>query len=159
MMTESTDTPKTIYIVTDGEYSDYQIVAVFDDEALAEAFRQHFGYEHGLEEFTLNPATREVREGVTVYEVHMAKDGDVRGPVKSGGYFDLPATEVSIWGYDHRSNQWTSIPYMRKHEWWNTLFVRCWAKDERHAIKIANEKRAEWLALGKWPEEEQGGPR
>lgn len=44
----------TVYVVTEGEYSDYRILAVFSDQATAEALAASTGYpERGVEEWDL----------------------------------------------------------------------------------------------------------
>ncbi len=144
------DEPKTVYLVTTGSYSDYDVVAVFDDKELADEFRQRFNYlGNDLEEYALNPAVQELRAGKVVWEVDIAHDGTVARVARSSSRW-IGSMEAHILGYDHDANEWA---------WWwkdtksyGCLNVQCWARDEEHAIKIANEQRAIWLANGKWPE-------
>ena len=119
---------KIIYVVTDGYYSDYQIKGVFDDETLAEQFRLHFGY-HSVEEYVLNLSAPQLRAGLQVYEVRMAHDGTVQYVKRCS---DPPNNTVEFWGDD------------------SCMHTEMWAKDEQHAVKIANERRAQVLDNNHW---------
>jgi hypothetical protein len=64
-------------------------------------------------------------------------------------------TPISIAHYDGLSDsfhEWQreqALAYRDK-DIANVLQARVWAEDEKHAIKIANERRIQMLAMGQW---------
>jgi hypothetical protein len=46
------------------------------------------------------------------------------------------------------------MAYKQRHDASRTLWVGVWARDEQHAVKIVNERRAMILAANKWGDEE-----
>lgn len=127
---------KTIYVVTSGSYSDYGINAVFDDEQLAKDFIAMF--EKGnyidmqIEEWKLNPEEENIRAKRKLYFLRMNKEGI--------------ASDISIEGSSFSIDYINTIQFDNK----KNLMIRCFADDEKHAIKIANEKRAQVIANNKW---------
>jgi hypothetical protein len=127
---------KTIYVVTSGSYSDYGINAVFDDEQLAKDFIAMF--EKGnyidmqIEEWKLNPEEENIRAKRKLYFLRMNKEGI--------------ASDISIEGSSFSIDYINTIQFDNK----KNLMVRCFADDEKHAIKIANEKRVQVIANNKW---------
>ena len=118
----------TIYVVTEGQYSSYRIVGFFSTKDKADAFKGKF--DTRVEEYELD--NLEPGLYLSSYAVWMKRDGtcarvEERGLVTPDAYRLLPG------------------PY---------LFVQCFAKDEQHAVKIANEKRTQMIALGQWEEGE-----
>ncbi len=124
---------KKVYVVTSGEYSEYGIEAIFDDEDLAKKFMAMFEkkeYDNmKIEEHILNPFKREIAAGFKAYEVIMKKSGDV----------------VDIKLVSDLSETYT--PFLDFHY---NLCCTCFAKDEQHAIKIANEKCGQLIAMNQW---------
>lgn len=116
---------KKIFIVTDGEYSDYRILAVYDDRTLAELFAARANAE--VEEHDLNPIAEEVRSHKPLFHVKII--GDV---------FDIEQVDNSSFGYHFADTE------IRKREFWNEgegfdLYV--YADDSIHARKIAADKK------------------
>jgi hypothetical protein len=130
----SMDEQRTIYVVTAGEYSDYGIRGVFDDRELAEAFAERSQrYDSArIEEWDLNPFTEELREGLVPYFVSLKRNGDV-GRIWVD---NPPASEIT--------------PSMGLTCDRTEAFTTCFARDEAHAVKIANERRAQFIASGGW---------
>lgn len=60
---------KKIYIVTEGEYSDYHICAVFSTREKAEEYVQSHGTDYGIEEYDLD---EDVERGVKLWYVAIA---------------------------------------------------------------------------------------
>ena len=123
---------KTIYIVTQGSYSDYHICGVFSDKELAEKYKQTFSNaqlydEMRIEEWELNPFEAEIRKGYKPFFVRMGKDGNTQEV-----YEDDSTSE--IYGFDID----------------NGLYNHCFARNKRHAIKITNELRTRLIAENKW---------
>ena len=65
---------KTVYIVTDGDYSDYHIVAAFDDKKLAELFIEKIGA-GDIEEYQLNIPGFDIKNK-NLWLFRMIKKGD-----------------------------------------------------------------------------------
>ena len=123
---------KKLYVVSTGQYSDWNIAGIFDSKELAEKFISSF-YEcfNDIQEYTLNPCEKELQESQKLYCVQIEKSGDIKEITQNVSTFSL---QHPIW-----------FPYDA-----NFLEVNCFADDEQHAIKIANEKRIQVLALERW---------
>ena len=114
-----------IYVVTEGEYSDYHIIGIYDDRELAQLAADESKYaDIGVR--ILNPGADQLRERLHMFEVRMYANGDKAKAERRHGdveeefmMFKKPATH---------------------------LYGQCWARDEQHAIKIINEKRLIALA-------------
>ncbi len=117
----------TIYAVESGDYSDYNVDALFTHRADAELYQQMHGGE--VVERILDPDMTEYRAGRKPYWVIMKKDSTVRNVE--------PTRRVEPDRANHQFVQDEWIFYM-------------WATDEQHAIKIANERRAMLIATGAW---------
>jgi len=122
---------KKIYIVTQGQYSDYKILGVFDKEELANKFITSGGkYEYNypeIEEWELNPNAKELRRGYLPFTVGINRDGRV-----------VSVTQKSL-----ESNK----------GWYGNdtiIYNPCFAKDRDHAIKITSELRTRLLANNEW---------
>jgi hypothetical protein len=126
---------KKLYVVTSGEYSDYEISAIFDTKELAEKYIDSFslGYytEMRIEEYDLNPNKAALKKGHKAYFVRMDKDGNTK--------------EINILDCDYGFDDGISYTHDQK-----LMNVHCFAKDEKHAIKITNEKRIQVLAYDTW---------
>ncbi len=131
---------KKIYLVTSGSYSDYKVEAVFDDKALAQKFIDSFkkgGWnEMGIEEFELNPHNQKLKKDYIPYFLRMDKVGKAYGIDVADSSYGFENEDP---GFDIKGD----------------MFLHVFAKDETHAIKIANEKRAQLIAMNKWPEKKQ----
>ena len=126
---------KKVYVIVSGRYSDYQINAIFDREELANKFISVMNYEASIKDlrvevWDLNPLEYELVHGEKAYVVLIGKDGNVS------------------------SVEWVKSPYgfggsgvvFRN----DMMYCYCFAKDEQHAIKISNEKRAQHIANNTW---------
>lgn len=137
---------KTVYAVSEGSYSDYHVVAVFSSKEKAEEFRRLFPNAdyNETEEYELDPAVVNLaKRGYNAYRIFMLRDGSVeRAEVLAMDYYHENSTEIF-----RRSGN----PYLiGKGKGTDVLNATVWAKSEKHAIKIVNEKRAQLIALGKW---------
>lgn len=136
-----------MFIVTTGYYSDYRIVAVFDDRSIAETFckpRQGQESEMTVEPFELNPDKIAIRAGWTVYRVEMRRDGSLCDDIEIVPEKLSKAGTGELWG-----SPLDGYHYLEGY---------ILAKNEQHAIKIINEQRAQRIALGKWPEDSEQKP-
>jgi hypothetical protein len=132
---------KILYLVSCGSYSDYRVVAIFDDQELAEKLRAITEDANDLEEYELNPLKVELQNGWKVYRVEMLKDGTVQN-VNTVPYNEY---EFGLRIVPERYNY-----KMNKPEGELILGATVFAKDEKHAIKITNEKRAQLIANNSW---------
>lgn len=121
-----------IFIVTSGEYSDYKIMGVFDSKEKAELYIESF---HGrIEEYNLNPYNEQLKNGFKSFQVHM----NIKGSTEKYG--------VNCGNGNHDDN-WFADNYENNEI---HLVANMWANDEKHAIKIANERRVQYIANNTW---------
>jgi len=133
---------KKIYILTEGSYSDYHIVGVAEDKETAELLSEK--WDCGIEEYNINTIEdAKYIQNKTLYEVTMWKNGNSEVKKDSYGTSDAyPEPTFRIWG-----GVCCGIETI--------VDINCWADSPEHAVKIANEKRAELIATGRWDEEEK----
>jgi len=153
---------KIIYIVTSGSYSDYHICAVFDTEELAEKYCQFYNCynpeesykNYSIEEFTLNPAVTEIPKNLIPYRVAMTLEGEYSEcRLSSYNMVTEKGGEIECWDAAlPKISAYTGqvIPWNEKLESKQHIITFVLAKDETHAVKIVNEKRAQIVALNLW---------
>jgi|SRR5579859_643252 len=126
-----------IFVVTDGDYSDYHIVGVFSTQRKAREF--NLRHQGNIEEFELDQGFDFYKNGWKNCCITFDKDGNVVGK-------DIKDT-YSYWS---ATNGPTANRYWRDqdHIYVNSIM----APDEETAIKIASEKRLQFLV-----EEEKRG--
>jgi len=141
---------KKIYIVTKGTYSDYSIVSVFSTKEKAEKFmeafpddREYGGY-NWIETYKLDPGEPQLlNNGYSVWMIHMYHNGETPLIKK----IDNP----NSWDYKNINNLSIYRPCFNTQKYKaKYLEIRVLAKDEKHAIKIVNEKRVQLIANNKW---------
>lgn len=119
---------KKVYVITKGAYSDYHICAVAATKEIAEKLQKIYSENSWndaiIEEYDLNEARDNVR---IFYDVTFADD-------RVSACFNEYAEKESIHFY--KGNKWQS----------DRLIVCVRARDEEHAVKIAQDRRAEYLA-------------
>jgi hypothetical protein len=132
----------TIYVVTDGEYSDYHIVGVYSTLENAERMKKETG-SSDIEEYELDEFVAQLREGLQPYSVTMERDGYATARESSPtGTIDL---FLSWYGYMENGRR------MRK----SVLTGKVWATSVQHAVKIANERRVFLIASNEWQGDEE----
>lgn len=140
---------KGVWLVEVGEYSDYHVVGVFSSEANAEVIakladaqgRDHVRVTH----YPLDPGLAEINAGLSQYLIHMRRDGTVeRVEAEENITRDLIGSSYGIW---HRS----TIPPHQKAGVEDCLTATVWARNDKHAIKIVNDHRAQMIANDEWP--------
>ena len=129
---------KKVYVVTSGSYSDYGIDAIFDTKELAQSFIDSFKDDsyndfNGIDEWYLNPNELDLKANRKPFSLRMDIEGNT---------FEL---EQSSSSYGHKNGLDLSFTYKK-----DLMNVKCFADDEIHAVKIANEKRIQILALNRW---------
>lgn len=112
---------KKVYVITKGEYSDYHICAVASNintaEKLCKAYTDSYHTAH-IEEYDLNENADDAR---IMYCVEIECD-------------DI---EVTVNSFENKEHAYGDKDYF-------TAYVL--AKDRDHAVKIAQDRRAEYLA-------------
>jgi len=122
-----------IYVVTSGDYSDYHIDGVFDDPALAELIKNALNNAR-IEPWELNMMHSKITQGYKFFRVFM----DTKGNTPEVGLEKLCR---EAYNKDVRFLGFGNITH------W-IFYV--WAKDEKHAVKIANERRVQLIAFNQW---------
>ncbi len=127
---------KEIYIVTAGDYSDYHILAVYDDREIADMAASQYNkgdswYQAEVEVWPLNPNNVALRDGWSHYFIRMDREGGYTFD-QAGRIFDDPEQH----GFDVKGNMYISGMF----------------KSEEHAVKSANEKRLILIAENRWGE-------
>jgi len=133
----------TIYIVTSGSYSDYRIHSVFDTRDRAEKFIEYmeknvsgyYGDDCNIEEWEINKYLSNIERGLKHYQIY---------------YSEIENGDASIVENCEPTEEY-------EHCWKTNLIgrtivsyrVHVWAKDKESALKIANEKRVQYLASGR----------
>jgi hypothetical protein len=128
---------KTVYVVTRGDYSSYRIVGIYDDRALAKkycAIKEENGYdEPEISGYILNPMENELNSGLKQFWVSMDRDGNT-----DNVYMITPDPDEGARVYlNNKDGKVSMVCYV-------------WARDEKHAVKIANEKRTVLIATNRW---------
>ena len=128
---------QAVFLVTRGDYSDYRVCAVFTEKALAEKYIHSFkgnSYEEfRIENYTLNPYQYELKNDYKPFFLRMTKDGNCTEIYVKDSSYGFEGEDIDF-GFDVNKNMYISI----------------FAKDEKHAIKIANEKRVQLIAKNRW---------
>lgn len=118
----------TVYIVTEGDYSDYHIEAVFQSREQAVAYvEKHIGrswYPFRIEEYEMDASAP--RTDKQMYEVTYINGRWTIEPTDDALYAEPRFREVESWVDDKQY-----VCYM-------TVF----AKDKEHALKIASDEFA-----------------
>lgn len=115
---------KIVYVVTSGIYSDHHVEAVCSTRAKAETVKARLEDEPGIEEWELDEHVQPPE--MKNWNIVMDKDGNTKlvrilEGLPSGFAFYLRGEEIA---------------------------GTCWARDEKHAVKIANEFRTRSKAQG-----------
>ncbi len=123
---------KTVYAVTDGEYSDYSVRGIFSTKEKAELYAKAFRGD--VNEWPVDPVVGMIKPNHKPFIISMDKSG------------------VTIYIND-RPNDWsfastTNVMFIGGKD--QLLEVACFAKDQAHAIKITNDLRARILKQNRW---------
>ena len=141
-----------VWVIEQGSYSDYRVVGVFSSrknaKLVCDSIKDDYS-EPTIAEWTLDPVVKELNAGLTVWLGEMLRDGTVERCVP---------WEVSSYEIEGGLDIWrrASVPAYRGKGIQDCLHGKVWAKDEKHAIKIFNEKRTELITLGKWHPQPRG---
>lgn len=137
----------SVWVVEQGSYSDYSVCGVFSSEEnarlVADAINKNDSDEATVAEWPLDPAVRELRQGMSQWIVWMHRNGTTeRCEAWKISSYELGGS-VDVW---ERSKAITTS-YAGKPD---VLRATVWARNAEHAVKIANEKRTQMIATGEW---------
>ncbi len=132
-----------VLLVTAGNYSDYHVVAVFSEDHAEEAenLQKRLYSSYTPLVLPMNPVV--AYPTMSRLEVRMDRDGnsDVKtlarpeeARINEADVTQLLSTEWRLWKSSSARNK--------------NLQVFCWARDDLHAVKIANEYRQQLLVFG-----------
>lgn len=131
---------QTVWMVSTGSYSDYSVVAVCSTRERAEAMREFCNGNEPVE-YVLDEEFRFFGSGRLLWQVWMHRDGESPDAYRCDS---TTGADDGNWRKDKA--RWVSPG--SEPESLHGFYV--WAKDEQHAIKIANERRAQLIAEGLW---------
>jgi len=143
----------TLYLLTEGNYSDYCAICVFSTRELAEEYKAWLTHpgDKGIEEIELDPQNiAKARAGFRLWSVRMNRQGDSKtadetdaeGAFYDGDTYTSFCNSVASWG----GHCWDIRERVGR--------VRVWARSREHAAKIVNEWRTIMVGTGNWPEED-----
>lgn len=126
---KKTKPAQEIFLVSEGRYSGYSILCAYTNKRMAEIRCKLQADSNTVETVALNKAVSHP-PGHLLYQVLIGVDG----MVYSCNQDDTFGSAVYLW---------TALTN-------NCACMYLWARNEEHAIKIANERRAIAIALGLW---------
>ena len=119
-----------VYVVTDGNYSDFHICAISSTPEKGEEARRLLRAD-SIDEWEVDNLPEHPKDCL-YWRVRMWRDGNDTTVFPSGPP-SMPDERDVLVCRD------------------NSRFYFVWARDEEHAIKIVNEKRVQAIADGSWP--------
>ena len=133
-----------VYVLTSGDYSGYRISGVFLNKGLATKAAKTFSERYrryDVEEFETDEMDRMMTRGFQVYNFQMDRYGATDKIVAPELMADISEVDEECFFYKSYGEN--------KIELWFCII----AKNSEHAIKIANEKRSQIIAMNLWPDE------
>jgi hypothetical protein len=136
----------TVYLTSTGSYSDWHVTGIFSTREKAEAHAAYTGSENSIDEYDIDGGYNPALAGLRSYCVTMKPNGDVTGcAIYQSDYFNERMDVSDLWDVSH-------TPYeLKKKHIGHRIYCYCLARDEQHAIKIANEKRIGLILEGRIP--------
>lgn len=130
-----------VWIIEDGDYSDYHIIGIFSSKENANMIREKTGGE--VREWFLDPCVKEINKDYRQYHIYMLKNGDVE---------TIKSMDFNSYWLEGKTYVWerSKAPAYQGKNIEDVLDSIVWAKNEKHAIKIVNEKRGQMIANGEW---------
>ena len=121
----------TVYLVSDGEYSDYSILGIYSTKEKAEEALALYAAKY-IEEWEID-----------VLPPH--PPGELRWIVNVQDSGNILSVEPAS-----AEEKYVAFKSFRKWLEPDTRILILWARDKDHAIKIASEKRREMIVSGEW---------
>jgi len=125
------------YAISTGEYSDYQVCAIFTTREKAEAAKDAYGADAEIEEFRLDPVIPDRSAGRRLYDCSKC--------LASGKVYAYSANLSDSTFCDSSTPNYAS--YFEPHAKGKSSRVYVYARDREHAVKIAAEKFAKAEAI------------
>ena len=122
-----------VFMVSRGDYSDYHVCCICSTMEKAEEAKKYYAADR-IDEYLLDAIPKHP-DGMYWYRVKMDEGGNT--------------SEVGIRDGDD-AEALHAVEYRYYGDGKHVCFYM-FAKDEQHAVKIANERRAMLLAAGPWP--------
>ena len=126
-----------VYIVTSGAYSDYRIDAVFTDDKTAKVFADKIDGEVEIWEISSSNLIDKITHD-KIFCVRMNKEGNTDLVMEED--FDSHEIENAI---EKKTEIFNAVDGY-------SMITYMFAKDEKHAVKIANERRVQLIANNEW---------
>ena len=123
---------KVVYVVTAGDHSDYHIEGVFSSKENAEAFIASPVGRGEVEEWSIDLGMDAVEEHLRPIFIAMDRNGNLI----------LSHSPSFLTGYE-----WSRKPPELVGD---VMKLTVLARDRQHAVKIANEKRVQLIAMNQW---------
>lgn len=135
---ETNDLKTVLYAVNSGSYSDYGICAIFSSRENAERYMAALPNNdyNDIEEYTLDEWSDEIKRGLTFWTVRMYRDGTLI-EVERSNYLYRVAWDGSV--------HWYTTGHWNPPQPWANFNM--WAEGSEAAVKIANERRIQALAM------------
>ena len=124
----------TVYLVSSGSYSDYSVRGIYSTLEKAEARARLVSDANEVSEFELDEGIELIQQGLNSWVVDVWDDGEIRAFQDGYSFSEAAGGQVT-----DRRNQGQCGRHIAFH-----FYV--FARDEAHALKIAQDKRAEYLA-------------
>jgi len=125
------------YAISTGEYSDYEVCAIFTTREKAEAAKDAYGVDAEIQEFRLDPVIPERSAGRKLYRCCKCS--------VSGQVYAYSANLSDLSFYNFLTLDYAS--YFEPHSRGIGSQVYVFARDREHAVKIAAEKFAKADAI------------
>ena len=123
-----------VYMVTAGQYSDYSVLGIYSTMEKAEHARDLMNADNDIDEHEMDWLPDHPK-GLRYFGLKMDVDGNTDGIYRQ----DFRGTLLEDF-----SVNW--CPWGKSKQ----AIFKCWAKDEKHAVNIANELRVQLIASGEW---------
>ena len=135
---------KSVWLIEDGEYSDYRIVGVFSSKENADLMCALCG---GIvNKWPLDPAIEQLNAGLWPYDIRMAMDGTTELVARRASLpVDYMTIQLRVW-VRTKSPAHKDDPGVQ-----DAINGTVWAESEIHAAKIVNERRIAFLETGVLP--------
>lgn len=135
-----------IYILTDGDYSDYHIIGAFTDKTLAEKAQKVCGGQ--IEEFESNQPGEDGRFRFAMYFRNEDGRESVSGRFTNRDkFYPSKINEVNFWESKPKDDGLDFLRGSAYQKYRNCYAVDVMAEDLEHAIKIASDLVAQYKAL------------
>ncbi len=132
------DLDQTVFVVSDGEYSDWGIVGIFASREGAASYKKQCCLTNDIQSYKLNDVPQ-IPQGRHPYVVYMRRDGTA-----TDVFTTLPSSD------DKRFELQSYEMQLPAGERYQQLLCCLFARSTKHAVKIANERRAMLIANNEW---------